>query len=566
MSELSDDEGLDDLADFVGIYELPSDALHNPRDFTAKTLFLDPFQNFPFPTKAVVVQPPNFDRPYKNAIPAFIYPYNNGCRKQQKPARIHSFVITGAFGERLFCSCVCVYVKVTDIELACIKMRNLKLLQTEDGILDFEEDQVVVREAFKPRALAVVSRFRLHYVLNQFLSVFEKELVNAQNERDLTELCHKVYSSLKHPMGPGMSVLLGVGNQQFLFQQPRRDELPDFNINPNILFGLLEPLNVILLLNALITETSVLVLSNDIENLCHVTETLLMLLWPMTWVYVYIPIMPNLESVIGFFDSPQPFLIGASNDLYKTLDLNNDYLVIADLDNNEITGAEKFTEDNCSKAFPWQINWRLFRAIRDHLPMFEFFNPCQVLKRIPNLPPHADVEERPSYKKVPIEDDDLSDSPGGVTGFLGHCGPQRLKRTSSSNSIKRSGYGGLGKLISWNLPSPRLSYADMRTLSPDSDSSENEIPEARRPSIMKLLKGRSRRTVGFDTINSNRSSRSFMKTNFTFQTDRNSFRNVKVELLYHSQQSIGNFRSSRTSNKLSLPSNYIHLELDDDDS
>jgi len=271
--------GLVDLADFVGIYTLPPEALQNPAVSNSKTILFDPFRNFPFPTKAVVVQPLNFDRPYKSSIPEFLYPHSNSCKRSQHPPRTHSFVLTDHVGKRIFCSCLRVYARVTDVELACIKMRKLKLLQTENGILDFEEDQVpIVREAFKPRALAVVSSFRFHYVLNRFLRLFEDELINAKDNDMLRELCIKVYTSLKHPIGPGVSLVLGVGNEHFVFQQPRIEDLPDFNINPNVIFGLLEPLNVILLLTALLTETSVLVVSEDIENLCHATETLLMLL------------------------------------------------------------------------------------------------------------------------------------------------------------------------------------------------------------------------------------------------------------------------------------------------
>jgi hypothetical protein len=539
MAELQQEiesEGLDDLANFVGIYALPPTALLNPRDITSKTQLVDPFQNFPFPVKAVVVQPLNFDRPYKNAIPTFIYPHSNSCKRTMCQPTTHSFVLTDPSGQRLFCSCLRVYTPVTDVELACIKMRNLQFLQDENGLLDFDGGHSpVVGEAYKPRALAVVSKFRFHYVLNRFLRAFEDELIQAKDDTMLDELCRKVYISLKHPMGPGVGLMLGVGNEHYLFQQPRRDELPDYHINPNILFGLLEPLNVILLLTALLTETSVLIVSDDIENLTHVTETLLMLLWPMEWVYVYIPIMPNLESLIVFFDSPQPYLIGASTELYKTLHLEDDNVVIANLDTNEITGAEEFTQENCPKAFPWQLNWRLYRAIRDHLPIFNFFHPSEELRKIPNLPPHADVEEYPKYKNTEVEKEERSQR-GWSLSFLSNSSSNRKKITEAHDSKRSRGApkytkrSGFGRLISWHLPSPKLNYADMRTLSPDSDSSDDEVSGPRRLSIMNLLKGPNVRCPSLGC----RHSHNFLKTPLPGSTESNKSANVKVGLLWHS--------------------------------
>jgi len=551
---ITNDECLDELINFVGIYALPPKALQNPTDLTSKTLLLDPFQSFPFPLEAVVMQPQNFDRPYKNAIPTFIYPQSNSCKRLQLAATTHSFVLTDPTGQRLFCSCLRVYSKVTDIELACIKMRKLQLMQVGNGILDFEGDQCpLVTEAYKPRALAVVSKFRFHYVLNRFLRTFEDELTNAEDESMLNMLCKKVYTSLRHPMGPGISLLLGVGDEQFLFQQPRRDELPNYHINPNILFGLLEPLNVILLLTALLTETSVLIVSEDIENLCHATETLLMLLWPMQWVYVYIPIMPNLESVIGFFDSPQPYLIGASTELYKSLQLEDDNVVIANLDTNEVTGAEEFTQAECPKAFPWQINWRLCRAIRDYLPIFKFLHPSKELTRIPNLPPHADVEEYPSYMSAPEESEERVSE--RTIPFLSSYSSKRKCRSQARESksnekartTKRSGFA---RLISWTLPSPKLNYAEMRTLSPDSDSSDDEVAEPSRLSIMNLIKGPHHHCNSPEASN----SQSFLKTQVpSLLSKSSSSDDVNVELLYHSRTDAARSFTYSRCNNLSLP-------------
>jgi hypothetical protein len=57
--------------------------------------------------------------------------------------------------------------------------------------------------------------------------------------------------------------------------------------------------------------------------------------------------------------------------------------LIVDLDNNNITAQPAFAE------LPYNLTWRLYRAITAHMPFFKHYHPHATIAPPANLPNHA---------------------------------------------------------------------------------------------------------------------------------------------------------------------------------
>lgn len=65
---------------------------------------------------------------------------------------------------------------------------------------------------------------------------------------------------------------------------------------------------VLTILNALILERKVILLSSHARLLTPVAQTLLSLMFPLEWQYSYVPVLPRVVSVI--LDAPMPVFVG----------------------------------------------------------------------------------------------------------------------------------------------------------------------------------------------------------------------------------------------------------------
>jgi hypothetical protein len=84
--------------------------------------------------------------------------------------------------------------------------------------------------------------------------------------------------------------------------------LPIFDFDFQSIFTLLDASSITTIFEALLMEQPVLVVSSHIGVLSDVLETLLALLYPFKWQYVYIPVLPSRLSM--YLEAPQPYLIG----------------------------------------------------------------------------------------------------------------------------------------------------------------------------------------------------------------------------------------------------------------
>lgn len=124
----------------------------------------------------------------------------------------------------------------------------------------------------------------------------------------------------------------------------------DFSLTP--LLTLLSPGVILQALEALLMEKRVLVSASRYSTLLLACEGLRSLLYPFTWNYLYIPIIPF--SLFFSLACPTPWFGGVhSCYLYRAMSYihgNLDQTVVLDIDNNEIIAGSVFKDRESSRG------------------------------------------------------------------------------------------------------------------------------------------------------------------------------------------------------------------------
>jgi hypothetical protein len=86
------------------------------------------------------------------------------------------------------------------------------------------------------------------------------------------------------------------------------------------------------LLAAVLTESKILIHSDDVSNLAMVAEVVTALIYPFTWALPYIPVLP--EAMLEFVEAPLSYLLGVPSCSMKMMDASAlADVVVIDLDN-----------------------------------------------------------------------------------------------------------------------------------------------------------------------------------------------------------------------------------------
>ena len=174
----------------------------------------------------------------------------------------------------------------------------------------------------------------------------------------------------------------------------------------------LSPSNVALLLNVLLCETSVLIVSSSLSIVSPCCEALSALLWPLRWPYIFIPLLP--AELSDFFQAPQPFLIGVERDTEQLLPLDISVCVV-DLDQNsiEMRGGSTASTNKSSNGkaagsdsigmssstpfvppvsfvpLPPVLSWRVFELLSRSFPAYSLLHADEPIQPPSSLPSSA---------------------------------------------------------------------------------------------------------------------------------------------------------------------------------
>jgi DENN (AEX-3) domain/uDENN domain/dDENN domain/C1 domain len=116
------------------------------------------------------------------------------------------------------------------------------------------------------------------------------------------------------------------------------------------LFRALTIPNIIVLMEYVLSESRIILLSSHTAMLQLVSKAILELMWPLKWAGVYIPVLPY--RLVQALEAPCPYICGINRD-YEKYDLPDDDFVVVDLDKNELQ----------STAFPHAIPKQIRRKL-----------------------------------------------------------------------------------------------------------------------------------------------------------------------------------------------------------
>jgi len=135
-----------------------------------------------------------------------------------------------------------------------------------------------------------------------------------------------------------------------------------------LLFNCLDFAHATLLIECMLAEKRILLLSTKLSSLTIIAETMLALMFPFQWQHVYIPLLP--KALVDFLHAPMPFIIGMHPSYLRNHPLRGDMcddLVIVDLDRNHIELAGSHAHR--PPALPQKEKKKLWRKFKQ-LPLF----------------------------------------------------------------------------------------------------------------------------------------------------------------------------------------------------
>ena len=149
-------------------------------------------------------------------------------------------------------------------------------------------------------------------------------------ERYVAALCLEAPS----PITSRIQVQTSIRELQLYAKREAANELPGSRTTDLYpLFRTLTIPNIILLLEYVLAESKIILLSTHVAMLQLVSQAILDLIWPLEWAGVYIPVLPS--RLVQALDAPCPYICGIDRK-YDNYDLPDDDYVLVDLDKNEL--------------------------------------------------------------------------------------------------------------------------------------------------------------------------------------------------------------------------------------
>ena len=180
-------------------------------------------------------------------------------------------------------------------------------------------------------------------------------------ERYVAPLCLESPS----PISSRTQVQTSIRELQLYAKKEAPNELPGSRTTDLYpLFRTLTIPNIVLLLEYVLAESRIILLSSHIAMLQLVSRAILELIWPLEWTGVYIPVLPL--RLVQALDAPCPYICGIDRK-YERHDLPDDDYVLVDLDQNELRSTAP------PPFLPKQQRRKLISLLYQAAPLHETF-------------------------------------------------------------------------------------------------------------------------------------------------------------------------------------------------
>ncbi|KAJ5067727.1 denn domain-containing protein [Anaeramoeba ignava] len=257
-------------------------------------------------------------------ISIFCQPSEQVSIKEKPKDYVHQFVLSANPEEKIYGTCFVSYFE-------CYRpphhksRSNSKNKEPEDPY-------------FCAESICLVSKCPFHATFYELFQSFSSEIKG----RITRSHAQRLYQSLLDDSGqiplifPGQKPILvrsGVFRIQFPQIHQDNDKLPFADIDYQILFHALSANNITYLIMAILNEKTIIMATHERFKLVPCCEALLSLIYPVEWMYPYIPNLPI--SLSENLESPTICFYGINPEMLRGRDLTPDS-VIVDLDNDEV--------------------------------------------------------------------------------------------------------------------------------------------------------------------------------------------------------------------------------------
>ena len=168
-----------------------------------------------------------------------------------------------------------------------------------------------------PYCLCLISKFPFFSQMEKCLESIMETLKNTNIENnELNEIITFLVKSIPAPYA-NTSVFFPVPNCSDIIELTPcfYQEMPINGDNPILLLDNIKVSNLVLLFRLLLFEQKILLISEDYDKLTQVSLNLISLLYPLTWIHIFIPIIT--EKMLKYLQSFLPFLNGMHKSLYQ---------------------------------------------------------------------------------------------------------------------------------------------------------------------------------------------------------------------------------------------------------
>ncbi|KAI4172228.1 MAG: hypothetical protein LQ343_003663 [Gyalolechia ehrenbergii] len=154
-------------------------------------------------------------------------------------------------------------------------------------------------------------------------------------ERYVVNLCAEALS----PISSKTQVELSIRELRLFARKEAINELPGSrNTDLYALFRALSIPNIVVLMEFVLAESRIILLSSHTSMLHLVSKALVELLYPLTWSGIFIPVLP--ARLIQALEAPCPYIVGIER-RYESIELPDDDFVLVDLDQDEIESSTR---------------------------------------------------------------------------------------------------------------------------------------------------------------------------------------------------------------------------------
>jgi len=259
--------------------------------------------------------------------------------------------LTNQVGDRFYSMMYYLYVRMTYKDF-CLKygsdlFEKITMDYSDEVSLEVEKNVKLIQEInlrefiYIPYCLCLISRFPFFPQMEKCLQSIMETLKNSDVKGDeLNEIITFLVKSIPAPY-VNTSVFFPVPNCNDIIELIPcfNQEMPINGDNPISLLDNLKVNNIVSLFRLLLFEQKILLISNDYDKLTQVSLNLISLLYPLSWVHIYIPIIT--EKMLKYLQSFLPFFNGMHKSLYqkenvrKLINQSQKDLFIFDIDKNK---------------------------------------------------------------------------------------------------------------------------------------------------------------------------------------------------------------------------------------